>query len=171
MKIKSLWLVVVCFVFCGCGSKRDIMSLFEEVAQKVSFKYKNYEISDYRESSYYLIKHDDKRYIARMPVSVDTLITLNRLFDSPNVVDNAPDRYAKPIATRSDEAIEIRDACLLFRSIWQISPKEIYLKKLETDQFGKVKLIIEIMSTKKEYMVSISPSLMQVEEKIAASTE
>lgn len=161
--MKKLVFVILCCALSSCTSKRDALLLFEEIAQKMSFEYVNYDIGDFRGSSYYIVEHGDERYIARMPVIVDTLISLNKLLDEPVLTDSGQERYAVPVATHSEEANEIKNLCLLFREVWQMSPKEIFLRQLETDQSGNVKLDIVLKSTKKEYQLFITPDSLKVE--------
>ena len=131
--MRKLVFVFLCCVLSSCTSKRDALQLFEEIAQKMSFEYRDYDIGDFRGSSYYLVEHGDARYIARMPVSVDTLISLNKLLDEPVLTDSGQERYAVPVATHSEEANEIKNLCLLFREVWQIpryaSPQAIFARR------------------------------------------
>lgn len=157
MKKIILICLIVCSVPISCKrTLTDLLNEIETIVRKSDFVYKDYVISDFRESAYYIVTHKDRRYIARMPQKLDTLLVLSFLPDSLKQLNRPGKNLAEMLPTNSEEAVEIKNACLLFRSIWQVSPQSVYLKRLETDNEGNVLLSIEEKKTKRDYSIYIS---------------
>ena len=69
---------------------------------------------------------------------------------------------AQRISTHCKEAEEIKDICLLFRTIWQTNPTELYLNELRINQEGNVTVYLKAKSIKKYFIVFITPHNAEV---------
>ena len=158
-------IVALLFVSCGMRPVKPIDESFQNivsVVRETGFRYEDYRVWDFGKSSYYRIEHKGNDYIARMPIVVDTLISLNMLPDSLTMEQNRGKDMAQRISTHCKEAEEIKDICLLFRTIWQTNPTELYLNELRINQEGNVTVYLKAKSIKKYFIVFITPHNAEV---------
>lgn len=155
---KSKNIILLIAVFSGVACTKTIEESIPEIESIVRENIlvgSDYKVSDFGKSSYYWVNHAGNVYIARMPIVVDTLLSLKLLPDSLTMEQNKGKDLTKQIPLHCKEAEEIKDICLLFRQIWQTNPKEILLKSMQISDKKDVTLLIESKTTKENYCIEI----------------
>ena len=90
----------------------------------------DYSIGDARESSVYFINYEGNRYIARMPLVADSLISLKLLKEKIDSTGNRVENEVYDLFNDFELRKRINDMCLIFRSIWQYDQLNIHLMKI-----------------------------------------
>lgn len=126
-KIKSIFSIffisIIAYGFTSCAdSMEDTFFKFTHVP---FFEYENYSLWD-RESSTYFIDYESARYIARIPVDSDELISIVRIEHEPSDSTRVYPVYDISELIKKD----ICNICLIFRSVWMTDYKQIYLQYL-----------------------------------------
>ena len=85
----------------------------------------DYFIGDLRERNAYFINYEGNRYLARMPLGTDTLISLKFLKDKLDSAGNWYENEVIDVFNDLDLRKRINEMCLIFRSIWQLDSSNI----------------------------------------------
>ena len=149
-----LMLTVSVFVACSKTVEESIPEIVSIIGRN-NLVSSDYKVSDSGNSSFYWVEHEGNKYLARMPIVLDTLLSLNLLPDSPTLEQNKGNNLTKQIPLHCEEAEEIREVCLLFRKIWKTNPKEIYLRSMHINHKKDVALFIESKTAKEYYRIEI----------------
>lgn len=115
----------------------------------------DYSIGDARESSVYFINYEGNRYLARMPLGTDTLISLKFLKEKLDSAGNWYENEAIDVFNDLDLRKRINEMCLIFRSIWQYDQLNIHLMKMIVEKNKDITLILRWMH-RDIYLIIIS---------------
>ena len=116
----------------------------------------DYFIGDLRERNAYFINYEGNRYLARMPLGTDTLISLKFLKDKLDSAGNWYENEVIDVFNDLDCRKRINEMCLIFRSIWQLDSSNIYLLRMIVDKNKDIALIIEWMHSKERSLIIIT---------------
>ena len=115
----------------------------------------DYSIGDARESSVYFINYEGNRYIARMPLVADSLISLKLLKEKIDSTGNRVENEVYDLINDFELRKRINDMCLIFRSIWQYDQLNIHLMKMIVEKNKDITLILRWMH-RDIYLIIIS---------------
>ena len=115
----------------------------------------DYSIGDARESSVYFINYEGNRYIARMPLVADSLISLKLLKEKIDSTGNRVENEVYDLFNDFELRKRINDMCLIFRSIWQYDQLNIHLMKMIVEKNKDITLILRWMH-RDIYLIIIS---------------
>lgn len=115
----------------------------------------DYSIGDARESSVYFINYEGNRYLARMPLVTDSLISLKLLKEKIDSTGNRVENEVYDLFNDFELRKRINDMCLIFRSIWQYDQLNIHLMKMIVEKNKDITLILRWMH-RDIYLIIIS---------------
>ena len=115
----------------------------------------DYSIGDARESSVYFINYEGNRYIARMPLVADSLISLKLLKEKIDSTGNRVENEVYDLFNDFELRKRINDMCLIFRSIWQYDQLNIHLIEMIVEKNKDITLILRWMH-REIYLIIIS---------------
>ena len=147
-------LIILSLISCSLLDYYDLRQI-SSINYKEDVIY-DYSISDARESSYYFINYEGNRYLARMPLVTDTLISLKLLKDKLDSAGNWYENEVIDAFNDLDLRKRINEMCLIFRSIWQLDSRNIYLHRMTVDKNKDITLIIEWMLSREWSLIIIT---------------
>ena len=161
MKWYLVWFCFLSIISCTSPER-----LFTKIGEIDFSRYSDFSIIDYRESTIYAIDFQGNEYWVTSSLDGKSITRLRRKYTEKEI-DSLALKFGEdsmmedlPINTQLTE--ELLGMCLLYRTIWGLDPKKIYLRTLYVDTYNNAMLTIIWKPSKTYYRILIANSVEEV---------
>ena len=156
--MKKVYFILIIISLSSCLLSEHYLNVDLKRISSINYKEDvicDYSIGDARESSVYFINYEGNRYIARMPLVTDSLISLKLLKEKIDSAGNWVENEVYDLSNDLDIKIKINDICLIFRNVWQLDQRNIHLLEMNVEKNKDITLILRWMH-RDNYIIIVS---------------